>query len=131
MRIPDLSLKTYNEHNEYRQDGFEYRSVGWLGDSVERPGETELEIVLRIQRLMVKNQLFCSERGTHSCEICLAENGADGVTWKYGETTHHGEFFVQRGSTRYVLPNLVIHYISRHRYKLPDVVEQAIREGPE
>jgi hypothetical protein len=41
-----------------------------------------------------------------------------------------GEFGVEQSTTRYVSPNLLIHYITRHGYKLPEFVEQAIREWP-
>jgi hypothetical protein len=130
MHIPELSLQTYNDHNEERCDGFEYRSVGWLGDRVERPGETEPEIVHRLHRLKANNQLSDCWMGFHTCEICLAEKGESQFTPKRGETKDKGEFFVEHGTTRYVLPNLVIHYIAQHGYRLPEVVEQAIRERP-
>src|SRR5215471_5043977 len=108
MHIPDYSLKTYNDHNEQRHDGFEYRSIGWLGEQVERPGETEPEIVHQLHGLKAKNQLRDCWRGHHTCEICLAEKGSGGFPRERGETIDRGEFFVERGTTRYVLPNMVI-----------------------
>jgi hypothetical protein len=51
--------------------------------------------------------------GVHSCEIC-------------GDHHDKGEFFVGNGSTRYILLNMVDHYIQIHRYRLPEVVEAAL-----
>ena len=51
--------------------------------------------------------------GVHSCEIC-------------GDHHDKREFFVGNGSTRYILPNMVDHYIQIHRYRLPEVVEAAL-----
>jgi len=117
--IPDLAAETYNDHVV---DGeLTYRSVGWLGNRVERQGETDPEIVTRLQQIQASNQLSDNWRGLHDCEICKAEK----VVWPESDK---GEFFVEQGSIRYILPNMVIHYITRHDYKLPESVEQAVRE---
>src|SRR6185503_17266231 len=55
-------------------------------------------------------------RGLHTCEIC-------------GGDDDKGEFFVEDHAVRYVLPNMILHYIIKHQYKLPDVVEAAVRRS--
>jgi len=128
MHIPDLSTKTYNNHAD---GGFVYLSVGWLGDRVERPGATEPEVLERLRKLKSKHQLPDGWRGVHTCEICGAERTIGKLGAERGESKDRGEFYVEHGSVRYVLPNMVIHYITRHNYKLPEVVEQAVREWRE
>ncbi len=150
MHIPDLSSETYNVHPK---DGFEYLSVGWLGEKVTHSGDTDPAILFVLEQLARENQLPDSWRGLHDCEICL--RGAPppsfderflGVVDEDGRydppsqrsldemdlercARDKGEFFVEDGATRYVLPNMINHYITKHRYKLPVVVEAALRRA--
>jgi len=97
-------------------DGYEYLWVGWLGSSVPRTGETQATVLARLRALQERNQLRDGTLGLHTCEICGCESG-------------HGRFFVEDPGTRYVLPNLIFHYISEHQYRLPDIVENAVTRG--
>jgi hypothetical protein len=155
MYIPDLSTVTRRPHPK---DGFEYRSVGWLGDRVEHPGDTDPFVVAVLQHLWNTNQLPDDRSDGEWCALCgpdaplflevdddealvVAEVGVGlcrGAARGFGLLppapdciVERGEFFIQYGSTRFVLPNLVLHYLARHRYKLPEVVEAAIlRSAP-
>jgi hypothetical protein len=109
MHIPDLSRKTYNKHD----DGFQYFSVGWLGADVPRKGGTSELVLESLKEHKERCQLLDQYRGRHACEIC-------------GSHHEKGEFYVQSGAVRFVLPNMVIHYIEEHGYKLPDEVEFVI-----
>jgi hypothetical protein len=111
MEIPDLSSQTYLLHPA---DGSMYLSVGWLGTRVVNPSETAYDLLYLLREIESFNQLRDPCLGLHTCEIC-------------GLFAIKGEFFVQRDMTRYVLPNMVRHYITEHRYRLPAVVEEAIR----
>jgi len=88
--------------------------VGWLGAEVEQPGSTNSSIRGALRYAKRVNQLPDSTMGSHTCEIC-------------GQATGHGQFFIDDAHCRYVLPNLVIHYIAAHSYKLPSDVEHALR----
>jgi hypothetical protein len=123
MYIRDLSSRTYNNHVHGE---FKYRSVGWLGSSVTRHGATNPEVVGRLRELKAANQLPDLWRGLHTCAICVREIGRSAVVAKRGESSDKGEFYVELDNIRYVLPNMVLHYISQHGYQLPDVVEQAV-----
>jgi hypothetical protein len=137
MYIPDLSTVIRRPHPN---DGFEYRSVGWLGDRVEHPGDTDPFVVAVLQHLWNTNQLPDDRSDGEWCALC----GPDAPLFLDVEGRHfgglppvpdciveRGEFFIQDGSIRFVLPNLVLHYLARHRYKLPEVVEAAIlRSAP-
>ena len=113
MHIPDLSEATYSRHD---RDGHEYRSVGWLGGEVTRREHTAPAVVATLRFLRDINQLPDHWRGLHACEICNGEHDK-------------GEFFVEDHSVRYVMPNMVLHYIEAHQYGLPDVVEVAVQRS--
>jgi len=99
-------------------DGYDYLYlwVGWLGSVVPRTGQSDMTVIARLRGLQERNQLRDGTLGLHTCEICGGDSG-------------HGSFFVEDFRTRYVLPNLVFHYIAAHEYRLPDVVEDAVRRG--
>jgi hypothetical protein len=114
MYIPDLSTQTYDD---LEPDGREYRSVGWLGDRVEREGDTEPTVLDILRHLSNLNEIPNLWLGVHACEICADdESGPAGG----------GALLVDDGAVRYVLPQMIVHYIIAHRYKLPDVVEAAV-----
>ena len=87
--------------------------VGWLGTEVERPGTTDITILGALRRARSQNQLPDDSLDSHTCEIC-------------GQAHGHGRFFIDDTNCRYVLPNLVIHYVTAHAYKLPTEVEHAL-----
>ena len=137
----------------FSKDDFEYLSVGWLGNEVTHSGDTDPAVLLVLQQLSELNQRPDDWRGLHTCEICLRnapprtfDERFLGDVYEEGryvpppqaslnelesDNCAHdkGEFFVEDGATRYVLPNMVLHYISAHRYKLPAVVEAALRRA--
>src|SRR5262249_21154006 len=57
--------------NVHPKDGFEYLSVGWLGDEVTLAGDTDPVVLLALQRLSKTNQLPDSWRGKHICGVCF------------------------------------------------------------
>lgn len=87
--------------------------VGWLGSEVKAPGATSVTILNALLHAKAWNPLEDDSLDSHTCEICDGEHG-------------HGHFFVEDINCRYILPNLVIHYITAHRYKLPVEVEEAL-----
>ena len=108
--IEDLSDTTYNDHED---EHFTHLSVGWLGNNVTSKGETAAELLSALHALKEKNQLLDGWMGVHTCEIC---------------EKHHdkGEFYAEGETTRYIMPNMIIHYIENHLYKLPSIVEAAV-----
>ena len=116
MYIPDLSKQQYTKHNPLKSDGRIYLSVGWLGNTVEQSqmGKMPKSTMVALVEAKASNQLLDSWRGLHTCEIC---------------NNHHekGEFAIFQENICYVLPNMVIHYIEEHSYKLPDEVIKALR----
>jgi len=111
--IPDLSPETYNK---YEDDAYTYLAVGWLGEEVRSKGDTAPVILDALLSAKKNNKISDDWFGYHTCEICNAYEDLD-------------EFFVPDGTTKYVLPNMVIHYIQSHGYRLPEVVEMALLNG--
>jgi hypothetical protein len=97
-------------------DGRQDLWVGWVGDTIEQTGSTSARILTALTSARNENQLWDGTLGSHTCEICRHATG-------------HGHFFVLANFGRYILPNLVIHYITEHQYKLPGVVEEALLPG--
>jgi hypothetical protein len=98
------------------------------------PGDTDPFLVGVLRHLWNVNQLPNGSKEEHVCELCgpnpppfveieVPPHGSPGVE---RFTSAKGEFFVEDGPTRHVLPNLVLHYVLAHRYKLPEVVEAAL-----
>jgi len=112
--IPDLSERLY--FSDLAEGPFRYLSVGWLGDSVTSCGETSADILRRLEGLASRNYLEDHFLGSHTCEIC-------------GTCETHGQFFVERAGTRYLIPLMVFHYVRDHSYKLPEVVEAALLDA--
>ena len=117
--IPDLSTETYVPVPD---DGFRYMSVGWLGCEVERAGPTDHAVIEALEAAAAASPRDWGPvaAGPHTCELC-------------GKFRSAGEFVVEGGDIRYLLPNMVVHYVRAHDYRLPAVVERAIlwtRAGP-
>jgi hypothetical protein len=134
MYIPDLSVKTYDDLGG---DGFEYRSVGWLGDRVEREGDPDPTLVHVLLHIAVMNPIPNRCCGVYTCQICKGYRGPrhaladdDLPPQRVWDDPHGGgALFVEDGAVRYVLPALIFHYIIAHRYRLPAVVEAAVRRS--
>ena len=103
MEISDLSPKLYSPE---LHEGKRACSVGWLGCSVPTRGRLELNLFEAIRHYRKKNYLEDGLLGSHTCEMCGTAEG-------------HGEFIVEWGGMRYVLPTLVLHYLENHHYLPP------------
>jgi hypothetical protein len=134
MYIPDLSATTYDCLGG---DGFEYRSVGWLGACVERSGDVDPTLVHVLLHVAAINAIPNQWLGLHMCEICETHGVPRSVpgdedlpprrVWE--SPVGGGALFVEDGVVRYVFPWLIFHYIIAHRYQLPEVVEAAVRRS--
>lgn len=111
MFIPDLTDMTLPD-GECRAELW----VGWLGAEVEHPGLTGEVLRGALRRARRLNQIPDRVMGSHVCKIC-------------GGVTGRGQFFIQGINCRYVLPNLVNHYVEAHQYRLPEEVEEALRSS--
>jgi hypothetical protein len=150
MEIPDLQsfppehppspysipIVVYSRLDEYYilarlPDGLVLSAVGWLGDEVATKGDVSEDCIDRLVEAYEANKkLSDGSMGPHSCEICSA--GCDPVVqWRdrgirlYG----HGHHLIKLGSTVYMCPVLILHYILDHDYKPPSEFVRAVTEG--
>lgn len=103
MHIPDLSTKTYAPE---AHTGVRAFSVGWLGKQVPSGGAVSAAVMQVLRYYREKHCYEDGDLGYHTCEIC-------------GRGDFHGEFWIETGDTRYVLPVGVFHYIEAHGYCPP------------
>jgi len=113
--VPDLSPELNIRVPEHER--FTYLSAGYLDDRVEAPSESPPAAVAAMYALrwLLQGCIDMQWLGVHCCGICQC----------YAIT---GEFYVQGGDVRYVLPNMVCHYVRAHQYRLPAPVESAVLE---
>jgi hypothetical protein len=91
-----------------KQDaGRETRSIGWLGDHVPNHGTVGHAALAAIKYFRTAHRRGDPFRGIHLCEICRKVIGRE-------------EFFIDLDSVRYVLPQMVLHYIEDHGYAPPE-----------
>jgi hypothetical protein len=97
--IPDLSEQVFFPA---KQDvGREVRSIGWLGDHVPSRGTVGPAALAAIKYFRTAHRRGDPFRGVHFCEICRQVVGRE-------------EFFIDLGGVRYILPQMVVHYIEDH-----------------
>ena len=106
-------------------------NVGWLDPSHEfAEGTLDAEIVERLRQL-ARYSRAKQTRGFHRCGFCpgTAEHPsvlADGKLILLGSA----EIRVTAADVTYAAPDLVLHYIERHRYSPPAAFIEAVSLGP-
>lgn len=83
-------------------------AVGWLGDSVPSTGAIDDDLLAALEHFSRHHYVDFGFLGLHTCEIC-------------GRFAGRGEFLIETPGGRYVLPQLVFHYIADHGYRPPEV----------
>ena len=104
--------------DEFESDhpGVATKAVGWLGDSVPTTGVLSAEAIAALAHFASWAKVEDFFLGSHACELC-------------GEETSHGEFWVLHGNVRYVLPQLMLHYVKAHAYCPPDTFVRDLLEA--
>ena len=107
--IPDLSTEPYIRAAADR--GKNVRTIGWLGSSVPSgsKGTVSSGCLQAIRYYMTAHQRDDGFLGNHTCEMCIEH-----------PTETHGEFFIDLAHFRFVMPQMLIHYIEAHGYRPPD-----------
>jgi hypothetical protein len=103
--IPDFSEQVFFPAKQ--DTGRETRSIGWLGDHVPNRGAVGPAAKAGIRYFRTAHRRGDPFRGIHLCEICKKVIG-------------RGEFFIDLGGVRYILPQMVVHYIEDHGYAPPN-----------
>jgi hypothetical protein len=103
--IPDFSEQVFFPA---KQDlGRGTRSIGWLGDHVPYQGTVGPAAMAAIRYFRTAHRRGDPFLGIHRCEICKQAIGRQ-------------EFFIDLDGVRYILPQMVVHYIEDHGYAPPN-----------
>ncbi len=107
--IPDLSERVY--YSAKQDVERVVCAIGWLGESVPRTGSIPSLVLEALKYFRKAHRREDTLLGWHTCEICGLDEVNEG----------RGEFFIDVDGIRYVMPQLIIHYIKAHDYQPPDV----------
>ncbi|HMJ00406.1 MAG TPA: hypothetical protein VK488_11280 [Gaiellaceae bacterium] len=117
------------------ESGFDLINVGWL-EATEpfTVADVESEFVARLAKLC-RNGVN-QTRGFHRCSLCgrTAENQLPEPTRVHSSA---GDYLVGSAEIRvrgrhrvvYASPDMIVHYVTAHRYRPPDYFIQAVLES--
>ena len=95
--------------------GLVTRSIGWLGATVPTSRPVDPVILAALRHYASWARVEDGSQGVHTCEICDA-------------FCSNGEFWIIWSGTRYVLPQMTLHYITQHGYRPPEQFLEDVRE---
>lgn len=106
MYIRDYSKKRYSRTSI--DDGYNPRSIGWLGSFLFpwKKGEVSPNILGALEYFSKAHERSDIDLGVHTCELCKNFHA-------------RAEFYIDLNGIRYILPQMVLHYIKEHQYKPP------------
>jgi hypothetical protein len=121
----DLSRYEYSKHPDWCAG--DVRNVGWLDAKAPFPqGNVDAELTAKL--LILCRRPVNRYRGWHQCEFC------NEYPVRIADSEHEiclgdGEIRVPRkdGTVVYSAPNLIYHYVVRHRYRPPEEFLDALR----
>jgi len=133
---PDLSPYTYIQDilqrhgRDYTPNGQTILNVGWLESGHDFPaGDPPPGFVDALAVLCVEHTQALT-RGWQDCCFCTAEDYEYPSTFDIGGETHsigHGEVrVISKSGPILSAPDLVVHYVDRHRYLPPPEFIEAV-----
>lgn len=110
-------------------DSLTLRTVGWIEGRWFRKGRLPDSCIAAL--VMAHPDLIFSDgfRGVHTCTLCGTMDPS--VEWE-GRTVAlrgHGHYLVRKESTVFMAPELLLHYVLRHRYCPPEAFRDAVAHG--
>ena len=108
-------------------------AIGWLEPEHEfARGDVSVEFFERLCRLLVEPWSFVASAGVHPCAFCRFTGGGSASFKRHAvQAIGGGLLFVPSGSTIYVSPTSIAHYIDAHDYCPPAEFRQAVMDCPE
>jgi len=122
----------------YGQPAGEARvAIGWLDAAHPFTHGAVTPQFVRKLRAHCRLKVVNKTRGKHGCTLCphedwIDQTGGAWVTMPYGPfAVGNGEIHVTgRSGTRYSAPDMVIHYVQKHRYRPPDDFIEGVLGAP-
>jgi hypothetical protein len=96
-------------------------TVGWLSAEHDFPsGNVEADVVHSIGELLWSNRVN-KTRGFHLCELCKAQKAIEVSGARGSLSLGSAEIWLPSldESTIFAAPDLLMHYVARHKYKPP------------
>ena len=96
-------------------------TVGWLSSEHGFPtGNVDADVVRTIGELLCSNRVN-KTRGFHLCELCKAPKAIEVTSTRDSLLLGSAEIWVPSldESTVFAAPDLLMHYVARHKYKPP------------
>lgn len=111
--IQDLTQYNYNRQ---KSDAI---AVGWL--DIQHPFETGDVSADFINMLSLKKDTNITEfyMGSHTCQFCTNKHPYAG----------NGTVFVTYNNITYAAPEMILHYVVKHKYKPPQEFIDAVLNG--
>jgi hypothetical protein len=130
----DLKVSTYLPHSE----GLGFIAVGWL--EPDHDYSTGVVSVNFFEKLLVLLQNPWMppylEAGFHECGFCRFSRGLQDSYCYIDSKQYHfscmgkGYIFIPNGSTVFVAPTNIAHYVDAHEYRPPDEFQKAVIDCP-
>jgi hypothetical protein len=120
MEIPDQTQISFEHIPELAFDRtlptpLDAIAIGWIGSHVPTAGAIDSDELLAIEGVLKNNRIDAGELGCHTCEICNDfETRGEAVLMA-------DEFFV--------MPQMILHYITVHDYLPPERFLDAVRSS--
>jgi hypothetical protein len=108
-------------------------AVGWLEPQEEfSRGDVPVEFFRRLCQFLIESWSFVASGGAHPCGLCrFTGGGGSSFENLHVAAFGSGMLFVPSGSTLYVSPTSIAHYIDAHGYSPPVEFQRAVMECPE
>lgn len=131
MYYPDLSSYQYSNPATYKQETV-VLNVGWLdGEHIYPKGDVSVEFLDRLWLIWDEapiNPMW----GYHPCELCKSPDYPVHIKRVEGKIPLGATEIrvVSSNGIVYASPNLILHYISEHKYLPPSEFIEAVMNGP-
>jgi hypothetical protein len=124
MYFEDLTPYAYTQAR-LPSDAPSLVNFGWLDSDHDYPrGKVAPEVVERMLRLAAER--VNGMRGYHRCPFCEEREQVSMLLEDEIVYLGSAEIHIKAGSTTYVAPNLLPHYMEAHEYMPPEQVLQAL-----
>ena len=123
-KIPDLSPYLGCQADEWL--GIDPLAIGWLQHNVPfQTGQPPAQFIERLAPFCTPDHLVCAIPAQQPCPLCRKKISLNGTP------LGHAEIRVIGDEEIFAAPDLIIHYVTEHRYLPPKPFLTAVLNGPQ
>jgi hypothetical protein len=115
--------------NGFLPKGLVLRAVGWIEDQNFPTGHVLEECIDLLVDAHGGKILHDTTKGVHTCTLCNGSTPTEKWKGKPIRLLGYGHYLVQKDNIVYMAPELLLHYILAHEYRLPDEFIQGVLHG--